>query len=46
MSFEPDNPTHEVDMEALLEQILFQLRLLNLRFEDVHETGITEEDVE
>ena len=45
MSFIPDDPTHESDVSALLEQILFQLQLLNARFEDVHETNITEDDI-
>ena len=46
MSFEPDNVLHESDVSALLEQILFQLKLLNARFEDVHETNIEEDDIE
>jgi len=45
MSFEPDNIENDSDVSALLEQILKQLILLNLRIEEAFETKINEEDV-
>jgi len=45
MSFEADNVDHEVTAEALLSEILHQLRLLNARIEEAYETKIEEEDI-
>lgn len=38
--------TSDQDGNSLLGRILKMLKLLNLRFEAVHETGIKEEDIE
>ena len=48
MSFQPDsgNVDNELSIEDLLREILNQLRLLNLRYEEACNTGINEEDVE
>jgi hypothetical protein len=45
MSFKPDDIEHESYIEMLLEQLIKQLKLLNVRFEEAHETKINEEDV-
>ena len=45
MSFEPDNLGHESDLQAVLEQILKELMLLNARVEEAFETKIVEEDI-
>ena len=45
MSFEPDNLDSELTVEDLLKEILAQLVLLNLRYEEATNTGIHEEDV-
>ena len=48
MSFQPDsaNVDNELSIEDLLREILNQLRLLNLRYEEATNTGINEEDIE
>ncbi len=46
MSFEPDDMQHESSIEVLLKEIITQLRLLNLRYEEATETKLTKEDIE
>jgi len=46
MSFKPDNPQHESSIEVLLKEIITELRLLNMRFEEATETKLSKEDLE
>ena len=53
MSFEPDNTEHESETESNQKQIIdrldamiTELKLLNVRFEAMAETTITEDDLE
>lgn len=46
MSFDPDNQTREEYNSQLLEQIRDLIALLCERFEDIHETNITLDDIE
>ena len=46
MSIEADSTEHESSIEALLKEIITQLRLLNLRYEEATETKLTKEDIE
>lgn len=46
MSFNPDDPEYDSEISTLLQLILAQLKLLNDRFEEANETGLTEEDIE
>ena len=45
MSFEPDNQDSELSTVDLLREILDQLKLLNMRYEEACNTGINEDDV-
>ena len=44
MSFEPDNIDSELTVADLLKEILAQLVLLNMRYEEATNTGIQDED--
>jgi hypothetical protein len=46
MSFEPDNDTQDQKSIMLLREILEQIKLLNIKFEEVHQTGMTVDDIE
>ena len=46
MSFEASNIDHELTTEDLLRLILNQLIILNARFEEQYESGLTEEDID
>ena len=45
MSIEAEPVDHELVVRELLKEILVQLRLLNERYEEACNTGISEEDV-
>jgi hypothetical protein len=45
MSFKPDDIDSELSIEDLLREILDQLKLLNVRYEEACNTGIHEEDI-
>ena len=45
MSFKPDDIDSELTVADLLKEILAQLVLLNLRYEEATNTGIQDEDV-
>lgn len=46
MSFETSNIDHELTTEDLLKIIANQLIILNARFEEQYESGISEEDID
>ena len=45
MSFKPDNPDQDLTVESLLVDILEQLKLLNMRFEEAFNTKLKESDL-
>ena len=45
MSFKPDDIDHELTIEQLLQLILAELKLLNMRYEEACNTGLKEDDV-
>jgi len=45
MSLSLEDEGKQSEIEDVLEQILVQIKLLNLRIEEAFNTGITEEDV-
>ena len=46
MSFEPDSETFEQKMLMLVRELLEQQKLTNLILEEVHNTGLSIDDIE